>query len=364
MENLTGKYLINGPNNCMRLTDGDKILYIFGDFHADINQQKECEVDDNYDSIDIDKLIYKFIKMEKNREIDIFLEEYKFYSGSLYQNTYRQRYIDQVSKFVKSNINIENNKIITNKKYSNFRFHYFDIRDIFNNFFFYYAYNILNPSYSIPEIKKMIDETLELYNQLIILKKDIINKNNHPYINKILSKYNIPSIGKKINTILDEVVIKNIDITIEFINKFIQIYQKSLKILLENNLSKEETMKIYFDIYLKINELKDNITFIFLTLTDLYFLRRFLDKDYIKTAIIYTGAHHMRDISYLLVKYFNYKITDTYFVRKDFNIKDITKFKTDNFHYIKELTKFTNKTDENLIITQCMNMFNFPTNFT
>ena len=51
-------------------------------------------------------------------------------------------------------------------------------------------------------------------------------------------------------------------------------------------------------------------------ITDLYFLRRFLDKKYIKNGIIYTGSSHMIDLIYLLTKYFNYELTHTYYISK------------------------------------------------
>ena len=60
---LTKKYLINGPNNIVRLTDGNKILYIFGDYHYNVQNQNECPIDDKHDSIDIDKLLFKFMKL-------------------------------------------------------------------------------------------------------------------------------------------------------------------------------------------------------------------------------------------------------------------------------------------------------------
>ena len=45
---MINEYLINGPNNVVRLADGNKILYIFGDYHFATEHQKECELDDNY----------------------------------------------------------------------------------------------------------------------------------------------------------------------------------------------------------------------------------------------------------------------------------------------------------------------------
>ena len=71
---LTKKYLINGPNNVVRLTDGTKILYIFGDYHIPINVQNECYYNKEYDSRDIDKFMYKFIKNNKDIKYDIFCE--------------------------------------------------------------------------------------------------------------------------------------------------------------------------------------------------------------------------------------------------------------------------------------------------
>ena len=44
---------------------------------------------------------------------------------------------------------------------------------------------------------------------------------------------------------------------------------------------------------------------------DLYFLRRFLDKDYITNGIVYSGALHSADYINILVNLFNFKITHT-----------------------------------------------------
>lgn len=41
---------------------------------------------------------------------------------------------------------------------------------------------------------------------------------------------------------------------------------------------------------------------------DLYFLKRFLDKEYIKNAVLYCSSHHTIDI---LINGFNFKITHT-----------------------------------------------------
>ena len=42
---------------------------------------------------------------------------------------------------------------------------------------------------------------------------------------------------------------------------------------------------------------------------DLYFVKQFLDKDYITNSISYTGIDHSVHVLYILVKYFNFNIT-------------------------------------------------------
>ena len=126
---LTKEYLINGPTNIVRLTDGNKILYIFGDYHLNTEDQNECPINDKHDSIDIDKFLFKFMKQEKSREFDMFIEKFEYLDPSL-NTVKKKRYIDNVHKLFNSRINFKDNKIYTLKEYSNFRFHYFDIRSL------------------------------------------------------------------------------------------------------------------------------------------------------------------------------------------------------------------------------------------
>ena len=60
------------------------------------------------------------------------------------------------------------------------------------------------------------------------------------------------------------------------------------------------------------NDLRDKIYLLYGTITDIYFLRRFLDKDYIKNVLTYCGRNHALNYIYFLVKYFNFKITKLY----------------------------------------------------
>ena len=63
---------------------------------------------------------------------------------------------------------------------------------------------------------------------------------------------------------------------------------------------------------------QDWMSWICAFLTDLYFIRRFITKDYIKNGIIYTGSAHLCDITYILTKYFNFKITNIFYKHNNF----------------------------------------------
>jgi hypothetical protein len=50
---------------------------------------------------------------------------------------------------------------------------------------------------------------------------------------------------------------------------------------------------------------------------DLFLLRRFLDKEYITNTITYTGAGHSVNLIRLLVKYFDFNITNCSYIKND-----------------------------------------------
>jgi len=359
---LTKKYLINGPNNIVRLTDGNKILYIFGDFHYKIENQNECPIDDNNDSIDIDKLLFKFMKKEKNREFDMFIEMFEYLDPSL-NNIYKKRYIDNVNKLFNSRINFKDNKIYTLKEYSNFRFHYFDIRNLLyleNELWWNYCTVEIPYPYSYNTLNIMLFDQIKINEMLEALLK-YYNQSDEKVIIKIKLKYNNNKIKDKINLIYNDIIIENIKKTIIINNKFIKLLEKSIKDYDKLDTNSEKYMKIQSKLYLEVKLIKNNISRIYLVTTDLNFLRRFLDKDYIKNTIIYTGLEHLSDIIYLLIKYFNFKITDIFHHNKEINITQLNN--TINFDYINKLNNYFYNLDKNYNSIQCSNLINFPINF-
>jgi hypothetical protein len=362
-------YIINGPNNVIRLTHDDKVLYIFGDCHMPTENQRECPLNDEYDSIDLDKLLFKFMKEEKEKEFDLFIEDYEYYFTPQFNNTYRRRYIDQIGKLVKSNINIVNNKIITNRKYNNFRFHYFDIRNtlFLDNQFYNYGTIYYNFPYSINNCNDIKNITLNLITELTEFYNYSKEGNKHnKFIDKILNKYENKNIQKIINKIYNDVFIKNITAIIKNSHELISLIEKSIDKLKKNFYDIEKTIDLVKPIFIKFKDNQYNILDLTAVLTDLYFLRRFLDKPYIKNGILYTGIAHLSDLTYLLTKYFNYKITNIYYINqlsKNDLSKKIIKMKTEKFSYLKELSKYFYNYDENFEIKQCVDLLEFPKKF-
>ena len=70
----------------------------------------------------------------------------------------------------------------------------------------------------------------------------------------------------------------------------------------------------YKNIRIVIKKGLDKINFIILNLgviiVDCFFLRRFIDKSYIKNGIVYTGAAHSTIYIWFLIKFYNYKIAE------------------------------------------------------
>lgn len=121
-------------------------------------------------------------------------------------------------------------------------------------------------------------------------------------------------------------------------------------------------MDIQTILYKKLEILKLDVALLLVCITYLYFLRRFLDKNYIKNGILYTGSAHMCNIVYLLVKYFDFDLSHYHYSSKKINNKIIKSLSVKDS--IETLQNYFFKYDENYNIIQCINLFNFPENFT
>ena len=339
---ITKKYIINGPFNIVRITNKNKILYIMGDYHKLLNEQTECPYNDDIESLDIDKFLLLFMKNNKNKEIDLFMESKNTEFINTKSNK-KQIYIQAVQKLFQHYIVKNKKDVMINSSYKNFRFHFSDIRNQILNYydiFWFFDNNIkdkninnLNVPFLYNYLKNMINENIKSLTDNLI-------------INKILNNYSNDEIKIKINNIYNEYVLNNLDYLLLKINQLIQDYSQLTEALIMREL--------YIIDYL----CKE----IYLCITDLFFIRRFLDKNYIKNSILYTGDAHLTNIMYLLVKYFNFEITHIYNFT---NVKKINKFilnyKLKNLSHIYDITNLLEINYSNII--QCSNLFDFPDNF-
>ena len=331
---LTKKYYINGPNNVVRLCKDNKILYIFGDEHLDPEEQNECPIMDEYESMDIDKFISLFIKTEKVTEFDLFAE----FFDSMYKNVKtnkRENYIKNFIRLFQSKLKKSDNEVRINPLYKNIRFHFMDIRNTIKKAakLLYFDENLSNKD----NLNKKV--IIKLYENLLDLKEYLVSSQNK-YVNKILNRYSNKAIQETMNTLYQELILDNLD---RIIKKVKQTLEKKITNLFVTDLE-----------FLIVN--------LFVVITDLYFIRRFLDKNYINKSILYCGIHHLSDIIFILVKYFGFELSHSYMQSNIQKISKFNKFKTIDFHYIKELTE-TFYISNNNKPNQCVNLFNFPTNF-
>lgn len=412
----TDKLLISGPINVVRITgqiEGvNKILHIYFDNHISVSQQTQCA---ELRSKNIkDYLIENFDRISKiDKTVDFFLEILPA-TVRLEPDIVHTKYIWELQELFKLSFNydVKKNKVLKSTEFPNVRFHYIDIREYMKSDVSNILDNINRKiNYIIDRryisrddvnmlknaVKMLISRLKSFYNILYGEQAYKLTRAKHiPTIPKDfddLSKYTSKEMIDKIRSLLDKIkhnyihddVKKNIvnvlDINIksDFDALFVKIntLYKSLdnlkdKIPEENTLyipSKDDPrlFSARFGYYTRDNgqflstianiaeQIEDIGTInmdIFVKLVDLYFLRRFLDKDYITNAMIYVGSHHAVHYISLLVKYFNFKITHTSYIADNLN-KVHQMLKEEPFDYMSPL--FYPK-----ILYQCSDITNFP----
>lgn len=353
---------INGPINTIRLegvVNGiDKVIYVFFDLHHDISDQTKCR---NVLNIDINQYLMEIFKhhSEDKKIYDFFFETNP---PEILDDTGndKKKYIDELSDLFNKSFKMVNNKVTKSTVFPKVRLHYVDIRFYFGNSedLLFSISEHIDDMYEEKEfdnshINDLNDMVEELLNGAVALEKKIYSgggkkikkpklivdnisfselsesdiKNNAIYlINKIKSKYSHKSIQKKILNIINGEL-----------KMYFKLYKNKLNIMIKNLKkidiidSDEFNPSLEFPTYGSsdynyLNILKTiyndwYICFqygmlIHSLLIDLFFMRRFLDKDYITRSISYTGAYHSTNYVYFLVKYFGFKITDYSYLEK------------------------------------------------
>ncbi|BCS82629.1 hypothetical protein QLL95_gp0140 [Cotonvirus japonicus] len=411
--NQNTKY-VNGPINVVRMqgkvNDIDKVIYLFMDFHSGIQIQTEC---DNIYSRDVQLyLAENFADLtDSGKMYDFFLETHPSWiadakSEKNHQEfpNYKDIYIGEVVKLFNKifNYDPDKNLVRVSDYLKNIRLHYMDVRDYFHLTSEYemdYANNLIQQlwrntfinKFQVSEILKIItnlNNYLNLLTDILITSKtsnnskkiikqiNVFNPENDEIIkdlvyliDKIFNKYNNDNVKKIMN--------KQKNIIIDYLKELItlceQINDNFSKILIEANNETELTLNKFIGFYyyglptektrIFLTEMSNslsilNIKFIyfFTRFMDLFFLRRFLDKDYITNAITYTGIYHSMVYIEILNRDFGFEITHAS-QPKDVNIEQLN-----------EEIKGKNSVELSSILypktlLQCSDMTHFPSKF-
>lgn len=230
-----------------------------------------------------------------------------------------------------------------------------DIQGYINNKGLYDFQYIIN---TLEIINKLLNEQINIIDKYYKDEKSNVDKENivDVLFNKIITKYNNKENKIKINKFFKVMCYERMKYIIDEITKFITDCNKYQKIFDDNKdkierkhmNSNKELYKQYlllegFDDTDEYNKIKDDVLItgekietlildIGVYIMDCYFLRRLLDKDYIKNSIVYTGAFHNTDYLHFLVKNYDYKIVE-YGTINDISSNELEKLikKTDSW---------------------------------
>ena len=315
---------INGPINIVKLANKNKVLYLFFDIHEDLERQTMC-TDNN--SIDIQEFFHEYFSNVTD-DVDFFLEiSNTLISNKQFKmNNTKDIYLGNIQKWVSRNFIInENKKINKSKFYPKVRFHFVDIRNYFENDSLFENNEI--------DILTLINEFKNSINNLL---NNFKTKELNP-IKKLLEKYNSSENKKIINNYIQNTFIKKINKILLLINKkeikmkqYLDIVNKPYNFLSKKGYGND--YKIMKKLTNKMNIFADTLVLswldILVYLTDIYFIRRFIDKEYIKKAYFYGGAFHNIHIILILIKYFDFQIINANYINN--NIKDVNKIIKEN----------------------------------
>jgi hypothetical protein len=349
---------INGPINYAKLRGNingvEKTVHLFMDKHYKLDEQTKCE---SYESIDIAHFLYKKIKKAKN-PLDFFIEIRNEHIRMPRSNK-RDIYLREAIDLFKSEFIREENKVRYSKSNKNVRLHFLDIRDFFDIF---YILDIINYDWKIDfdlllenkledsnKLFNHLDKIKKYLNKLETIKKDIesgINSNTRTsyYLNKIINKYQNEELKSNLQLFMNLEFTKNIFVIYSLLE---EIREKIKRFNILDNSSKKNISKIIY-------YMSEFIIDLYSILTDIYFLRRVLDKDYITNIITYTGRQHAINYIYFLVKYCKFDLIYIY-KHEETNMEKL-KNKIMLLDKLRDAYKLFNILDNNLLHLQCLEL--------
>lgn len=352
---------INGPINIIRLTNGKKVVYLMGDIHAPMERQTKSS---DLSSLSIVQYLDQFIKQTQNSPItyDIMIEQ-PFGNNISEQIDERmenvkskemnaaKKYLLEMEQLMAQYFKIDPNgsseskyKIIQSNQYK-VRFHNTNIRDT-------QTYNILFKTFPalenlnkqrkhnsvttmIEHLNTTIDHVQLNYNELY-QTNDAKTDNNFTkqMYDKLKTKYNHDDVKNTIMTIINNDLKTSMLEYIQAVQEFISFLEKDDKEYKnkywDGNRKKQNVsfqhigyqidpiaLPNYVHIHKTIYKLRWHFSTIYCLITDIYTIRRIIDKPYVTNTIAYTGMTHTNQIMYLLIKHFGFQITHLSYSQHD-----------------------------------------------
>jgi hypothetical protein len=357
------------------------------DLHVEVTSQTKCE---DYLSEDIMKYVkeelIKFSQDNKDNKkyIDFFMEHRLDVTEKMVMDYvyYKDKYIDEMQKFFLQNFRKDS------KEFKNIRFHYADIRSSRILFDYKNIDDILN-NYSCSNYKKNnVTNMLNIYSMnleyltevrnYLLGKKKTNNKEKYsvdtPYnkIENLINKYNHKDVKTKISALLElylkestnltqmiqhnyELILKHEEICNKYFNE--KGYRKKTKDELGNTSYYYNDADIINNIVINHDKLYEKHMLVHALLMDIYFLRRFCDKDYITNGIFFGGTAHCSVYINFLVKFFDFKITHASYSSMD--LEKVNKKLGEKLYIVDELNDFFYPE----ILLQCSDISKFPQKF-
>lgn len=324
------------------------------------------------------------------------------------KSNYRNIYIFEVMRLFKRIFKYEPNsdKVSISKYFRKVRLHYMDIRDYFHTYVFVELYEVMHILYHIQSMNKIfkgqLDQLLNFLKrfrshcQMIKTEMESMKKNPIKPDNKILIghlkhdisqeekdkmsveniryilyksfyRYNHKDVQKKMIVQMGRLISELVELSnqcddiiniLTNIGYFVIIDDNVLtKINDEISYGTDHLLpKMIFSIAESFRSLNNNFVKFFARFMDVYFIRRFLDKEYITNAITYTGSVHSMLYIEILSKNFGFKVTNYYWsLIKDLDDlnREIVKL---NFEELQEIFYPP-------VRAQCSDLTSFPDNF-
>lgn len=321
---------ISGPINIVRLRKNDKELYLFFDYHADLEKQTQCGNDHSINIIDFfHRLFSDSMAKDPTRMYDFFLEV----SPDLLkkedeviksQRTMTHSYIEALEWWCADHF-----KRRSHPFYSNVRFHYIDIRQ-------YFEEDIDVESIRRGTLEDLCSRSKKCFENLYYVITGLTSSTEHVqktpdkklrFLTKIVKDYQDVETKEKITRYIGQTLIPFVRESIIFLEentpKMLQYVQNTSSDQMYYYVDKSDTSHITCRLKNFVQKVSDYWVDTLVMLMDLYFIRRFIDKSYVRTGLLYSGCYHSINTILILVKHFGYEITHAHY--SSLPLADLTK---------------------------------------